>query len=87
MKSAEVRERQLLSVICKQAITKLLLAYSFQKVFFISKDLKHVHVTYSFDELFIFFRSIMLNVFCLKFNFPVHQKNTVRKYILGVGKK
>ena len=31
------------------------MAYSFQKMFFIGQNLKHVHMTYSFLELLIFF--------------------------------
>ena len=41
--------------ICKQAIIKLSLAYSFRTKFFIGQNLKHVHMTYSFLELLIFF--------------------------------
>ena len=40
--------------ICKQAIIKLSLAYSFRNMFFIGQNLKHVHMTYSFLELLIF---------------------------------
>ena len=60
---------------CKQAIAKLLLAYTFQKIFFIGYKLKHVHVTYSVHDFLIFF---MINsnkcFFCLKFDFSLHQK-------------
>ena len=41
--------------ICKQAIIKLSLACSFRKMLFIGQNLKHVHMTYSFLELLIFF--------------------------------
>ena len=41
--------------ICKQAIIKLSLACSFPKMLFIGQNLKHVHMTYSFLELLIFF--------------------------------
>ena len=33
----------------------LSLAYSFQKMFFIGENLNHVHMTYSFFELLMFF--------------------------------
>ena len=39
----------------KQVKIKLSLAYIFRKMFFIGQNLKHVHMTYSFLELFIFF--------------------------------
>ena len=45
----------ILGKFCKQAIIKLSLAYSFRKMFFIGQNLKHVHMTYSFLELLIFF--------------------------------
>ena len=40
----------LLSV--KQAITKLLLTFSFRKIFLIGQNLKSVQVTYSLDDFF-----------------------------------
>ena len=40
---------------CKQAIIKLSLACSFRKMLFVGQNLKHVHMTYSFLELLIFF--------------------------------
>ena len=46
-------------LICKQAIIKLLLAYSFGKMLFIGQNLKHVHVIYSFPELLIFYWLIL----------------------------
>ena len=39
---------------CKQAIIKPSLVYSFQQMFFIGQNLKHVHKTYSFLKLLIF---------------------------------
>ena len=41
-------------LICKQAIINFSLAYSFQKMFIIGQNLKHVHMTESFFELLIF---------------------------------
>ena len=46
----------ILGKFCKQVIIKLSLAYTFRKMFPISQILKHVHITYSFHELLIFFR-------------------------------
>ena len=51
-------------VICKQAIIELSLAYGFRKMFFISQNLKNVHMTCSFLEHLSFFR---LDIFCLEF--------------------
>ena len=45
----------ILGEFCEQAIIKLSLAYSFRKMFSIGQNLKHVHITYSFLELLIFF--------------------------------
>ena len=53
--------------ICKQAIIKLSLAYSFRKMFFIGQNLKHVHMTYSFLELLIFFWLTQVDIYSLKF--------------------
>ena len=39
--------------LCKQFTIKLLLQYSFRKIF-IGQNLKHIHVTFSFPELLIF---------------------------------
>ena len=52
--------------ICKQAIITLSLAYSFQKMFFIGQNLKHVHMAYSFLKLLIFFW-LTRDISCLKF--------------------
>ena len=52
--------------ICKQAIIKLSLAFSFRKMLFIGQNLKHVHMTYSFLELLIFFW-LTLDIYCLEF--------------------
>ena len=40
---------------CKQTITKTLNDLKFSEIFFISQKFNYVHVTYSFDELLIFF--------------------------------
>ena len=48
----------------KQTKIMLLLAWSLRKVFFIGQNLKHVHVTYSFDERLIFF-GLTLEYNCL----------------------
>ena len=62
---------------CKQTIIKLLLACSFRKMFIIGQNLKHVHVTYSFHEILIFFWLTLVKCFVLKFDFSVHQRNTI----------
>ena len=67
MKTKKCNMRQLFSVICKQTIIELLLAYSFRKILFIDQNLKHVHVTYSFLERLIFFRLTLVNIYCLEF--------------------
>ena len=36
-------------------------------MFFIGQNLNHVHMTYSFPELLIFFRLTQANIYCLKF--------------------
>ena len=46
---------------------KLSLAYSFRKMFFIGQNLKHVHMTYSFLELLIFFWLTQVDIYCLEF--------------------
>ena len=53
--------------ICKQTIIKLLLTYSFQKMFFIGQNLKYVHMTYSFVKVLIFFWLTLVNIYCLEF--------------------
>ena len=53
--------------ICKQAIIKLSLAISFPKMFFISQNLNHIHMTCSLVELLIFFWLIQVDIHCLKF--------------------
>ena len=60
-----------------QAIIKLWLACSFRIMYFVSWKLKHVHVTYSFDELLLFFWLTLVDIFCLKFDFSLHQRNTL----------
>ena len=47
------------------AIIKLPLASSFQKMFFIGQKLKHVHMTY-FLELLIFFWLALVGIYCLE---------------------
>ena len=52
----ELGEKSRMTIILgEQAIITLLLAYSFRKTFIIGQKIKHVHVTYSFHELLIFF--------------------------------
>ena len=43
------------------------MAYSFRKMFFIGQKLKHVHITYSLLELFIFFLLYLLDIYYLQF--------------------
>ena len=65
-------------VICKQAIIELSLAYGFRKMFFISQNLKNVHMTYSFLEHLSFFRlDILFRVYL-----SPHQRNIVCEYKL-----
>ena len=52
------------------------------KIFFIGQNLNHIHGTYSFGEILIFFWVTVVDVFCLKFDFSQHQRNIVRNYIL-----
>ena len=70
----------ILGKFCKQAIIKLSLAYSFRKMFFIGQNLKHVHMTYSFLELLIFFWLTLVDIWCLEFFSPC-QKNIVCEWI------
>ena len=64
----------------EQDISKLLLAYSFQEIFFLGQNLKLVHVTYFSDKLSVLFWLPAVDIFFLKFNFSLHQRNTPRKY-------
>ena len=57
----------ILGKFCKQAIMKLSLAYSFRKMFFIGQNLNHVHMTYSFLELLIFFWWTQVDIYSLEF--------------------
>ena len=59
--------------ICKQAIIKLSLAYSFRKMFFIGQNLNHVHMTYSFLELLIFFLT-QVDIYFLELFLTTSQK-------------
>ena len=43
------------------------MAYSFWKLFFIGQNLNHVHMTYSFLELLIFFWLTQVDIYCLEF--------------------
>ena len=45
----------------------LLLAYLFWNMFFIGQNLKHVHMTFSFLELLIFFWLPLADTYCLEF--------------------
>ena len=67
--------------ICERAIIKLSLAYSFRKMFFIGKNLKHVHMTYFFLELEIWFW-LTLVIQCLEFISHHTKRNIVREYKL-----
>ena len=67
MKTKKCNMGQLFSVICKQTIIELLLAYSFRKMLFIDQNLKHLHITYSFLERLIFVRLTLVNIYCLEF--------------------
>ena len=69
----------------KQAIIKLLLAYTFRKMFIIGLNLKNGYLAYSFHELLIVFwltvgRYLFL-FFFLKFAFPLHRRNAVHTLI------
>ena len=46
-------------------------------MFIIAQNIKHVYVTFSFHELLIFFLLTLVDIFCLKFDFLINQKNTV----------
>ena len=48
-------------------IIKLSLAYGFWKMFFRGKDIKLVHMTYSFLELLIFCWLTLVDISCLEF--------------------
>ena len=63
----------------KQAITKLLLAYKFRKMFQIGKNSKLIHIAYSFDEILIFFWLTLVYIFCLTFDFSLHHRFTFPK--------
>ena len=43
------------------------MAYSFRKMLLIGQNLKHVHMTYSFLELLIFFWLTQVDIYSLKF--------------------
>ena len=45
----------------------LLLAFFLWNIFFTGQNLKHVHVTYSFLELLIFFSLPLADTYCLEF--------------------
>ena len=56
-------------ILCKfvnKAIIKLPLPYSLKKMFFIGQKLKHVHMTYFFPELLIFFWVPLVGIYCLE---------------------
>ena len=73
MNSEKRREGYNSRQICKQALIKLSLAYSFRKMFFISQNLKHVLVTHSFIEVLIFFINSSIGVYFSLH--PAHQRN------------
>ena len=62
---------------CKQATIKLSLAYSFRKKIFIGRNLKHVHITYYFLELLIFFS---LKKYCM----GNQSWNTIHEFISDI---
>ena len=63
----KLRATIILGKCVKKIIIKLLLAYSFRKMFFIGQNLKHVHMTYSFLERLIFSWLTLVNIFSLEF--------------------
>ena len=71
MNSEKSRRGQYSRQICKQAIIKLSLAYSFWKMLFIRQNLKHVQMPYfampSFLKLLIFFWLTLVDILCLEF--------------------
>ena len=67
------------NLVKKQAITKLLLAYKFRKMFQIGKNSKLIHIAYSFDEILIFFWLTLVYIFCLTFDFSLHHRFTFPK--------
>ena len=60
----------------------LSLVNSSRKIIRTSQNLKHVHIKYYFHEFLIIFCLTIVDSFCLKFDFSLHQKNTAHKYIL-----
>lgn len=69
-------ERHLLPVILLTSLKKLSLAYSFPKIF-IGENLKHALII-NFDLLLV----TNGRLFVLKFNFSMHEINTVCNYIV-----
>ena len=54
----------------------------FVKMFFIGQNSEQVHLTYSLHELLILFWLTQAGIYCLKFDFSLHQRNTERKCLL-----
>ena len=65
--------------ICKQAIIKLSLAYSFRKMFFIGQNLNHVHMTF-FLNFWSSFDLTQLDIDCLRVFVSPHHRNIVSEY-------
>ena len=72
-------------ILGKQAIMKLLLAYTFRKMFIIGLNLKNGYLAYSFHELLIVFwltvRRYLFLFFFFKFAFPLHRRNAAHTLI------
>ena len=57
----------------------LLLAQSFRKMIFIDQNLNRALVTYSFDELLIFFLLTLVYIFCWNLIFNFIRKNMLQR--------
>ena len=62
--------------ICKQAIIKLSLAYSFREMFFIGQNLNHLHMKF-FLNFWSFFALTQVDIDCLRVFFSPHHRNIV----------
>ena len=54
----------------KQVMIKFSFTYSFLKIFFISQNLKHFQMTYSFLEFLVFYSLNLVDIYCLEFISP-----------------
>ena len=70
----------ILGKICKQAIIKVPLIYSYWKMFFIGQNSKHVHM----PCFFLTFYLLLINLckYLIGVYFSLHQRNTLYKYKL-----